>query len=105
MEVVNKVIKMNLDNFFGYVRCVYVRVGLENLEKVIWEEKDYEEAIVDMNKVLELNLGNVFYYSFIGDIYIWKEDYVKVIEYLIKVIEVELDFVKVYVMWGLVYVK
>lgn len=61
--------------------------------------------IVDINKVLELNLGNVFFYIYKGKIYGLKEDYVKVIEYLKKVIKVELDFVIVYVELGFVYVK
>ena len=105
LKAANQAIQNNPDNSIGYFKRAQVKVELENSRKQIWEEKDYEDAIADINKALELNPGNASFYIYKGKIYGLKEDYAKAIEYLKKAIKAEPDFATAYAELGLVYAK
>lgn len=105
LKAANQAIQNNPDHSIGYFKRAQVKVELENLRKQIWEEKDYEDAIADINKALELNPGNASFYIYKGKIYGLKEDYAKAIEYLKKAIKAEPDFATAYAELGLVYAK
>ncbi|GGA07042.1 serine protease [Okeania sp. KiyG1] len=105
LEAADQAIEMNRDNSYGYLRRAWARVHLEDSEKTTWEEKDYEEAIADINKALVLNPGNAFTYTLKGQIYTRKEDYAQAIEYFDRAIEAEPDFATAYAERGFVYAK
>ena len=105
LKAANQAIQNNPDNSIGYFKRAQVKVELENFRKQIWEEKDYEDAIADINKALELNPGNASFYIYKGKIYGLKEDYAKAIEYLKKAIKAEPDFATAYAELGLVIQK
>ena len=105
LKAANQAIQNNPDHSIGYFKRAQVKVELENSRKQIWEEKDYEDAIADINKALELNPGNASFYIYKGKIYGLKEDYAKAIEYLKKAIKAEPDFATAYAELGLMYAK